>query len=389
MKRYFLVLAACALLSALTAGPALAGGGLLPIPQVAGPSPSNSTDQSNSAEAVNVPVLSGNNVALVNGGDQSSSVGTTQSQANVNTTDQSVGGTENGAPPKDGPVSPCGCGSEPSQGHPDDRSTTNQTDQSNSAEAVNVPVLSGNNVALVNDGSQSSSAGTTQEQGNANSTTQDGGGSSSNDTQQSNTADAVNVPVASGNNVVVLGGSHHCGCFGRKTGDDQTSSAGTTQKQANVATTSQPSSHGSKHPGSDNATQQSNDAEAINVPVASGNNVALVNDGNQTASAGTTQKQLNVSTTKQGASSPKPTHSGDTGRTGADTCANSGPGHCSKPEPKPCPKPEPKPCPKPEPKPCPKPEPCSSGSWQSRGCEPQRCDSHGRGRHECDGHRNN
>ena len=50
---------------------------------------------------------------------------------------------------------------------------------------------------------------------------------------------------------------------------------------------------------SGNYTGQENEAGAINVPIASGNNVALINTGDQRASAGTKQEQTNVNVTKQ------------------------------------------------------------------------------------------
>jgi hypothetical protein len=101
-KRYLPALvAACALLSAFAAGPALAGGGL-PIPPLVGQSVSNTTDQSNQAGAINVPIISGNNVSVLSNGDQSSSAGTDQDQTNVNATDQqaSQGGQSGSGDPE-------------------------------------------------------------------------------------------------------------------------------------------------------------------------------------------------------------------------------------------------------------------------------------------------
>jgi|SRR5690242_9097558 len=87
MKRTLVVLAsACAVLLTFGAGSAFAGG-LLPG---AGQSVTNGTSQSNKAVSVNVPILSGNNVALINGGSQTASAGTTQHQVNQNVTWQSV-----------------------------------------------------------------------------------------------------------------------------------------------------------------------------------------------------------------------------------------------------------------------------------------------------------
>ena len=72
MKHYLLVLAAaCVLLLALAASPAFAGGALPVDGSSQDQSVTNSTDQSNQAVAVNVPVASGNNVAVLSSGDQS------------------------------------------------------------------------------------------------------------------------------------------------------------------------------------------------------------------------------------------------------------------------------------------------------------------------------
>ena len=219
MKRTLMVLAAaCALLLTLGAGPAFADGLLPSLPSNTGQTVSNGTDQSNEAVAVNVPIASGNNVALINGGDQSASAGTSQSQENENATGQGV--SQSGG---------CGCSG--------DESVSNRTDQSNEALAVNVPIASGNNLALVNTGDQTASAGTTQTQENENATSQ-----------------------------------HVRQSSGRHSGSDQ---------QVR------------------NRTRQENEAYTANVPILSGNDGALVNCGHQDASAGTVQSQENENATWQ------------------------------------------------------------------------------------------
>jgi hypothetical protein len=158
MKRSIVVLASlCLFVLAVSAGPAFAGGVSSPCHRVLQvQSASNDTSQQNSAGAINVPIASGNNVAIINTGDQSASAGTTQEQVNLNKTTQLVG-----------QVADPGSGSAAQF-----QEAGNDTYQSNDAEAVNIPILSGNNVALINTGSQSSSAGVTQVQSNGNSTFQ-------------------------------------------------------------------------------------------------------------------------------------------------------------------------------------------------------------------------
>jgi hypothetical protein len=300
MKRYFVALAAaCALMLTLAAGPALAGG-LLPTLPAVGQTVSNVTNQSNEATAVNVPIVSGNNVALVNGGDQTASAGTTQEQSNQNATYQDADQSTQGSS-ADRSSGPCGCSEESGS---QDQSVSNETNQSNEATAVNVPIASGNNVALVNGGDQTASAGTTQEQSNRNATKQEADQSGS-------------------------------GSYG-KGGQEQEVS---------------------------NQTDQSNEATAVNVPIASGNNVALFNGGDQTASAGTTQKQENRNYTRQNADQ-------DT-RTWSDNRDEGKQGSYDRHESKPCPKPEPKPCPEPKPKPC-EPKPCQT--VEPKPCKPKPCD---------------
>jgi len=225
MKRFFGVLVStCALPAALSAAPALAGG-----PILGGGSQdqiiTNSTGQENEAGALNVPILSGNNVSVLSGGSQSSSTGVSQSQENENTTGQQASQTGS---------------SDPSQ----QQSVSNSTQQENEASAVNVPIASGNNVSILSSGSQSSSTGVSQQQENENTTkqwvSQRGSESKcpprpcdgqeqrvSNRTKQENEAYALNVPIASGNNVAVL--SKVC----------QASSTGVWQKQENENATRQ------------------------------------------------------------------------------------------------------------------------------------------------------
>jgi len=326
MQRYVVVLAAlCAVVAALAAGPASAGN---PLPSPAGgveQTVGNETNQSNEAGALNVPILSGNSVAGANGGDQTSSAGTTQDQTNLNATGQDASQTAGGAPAGTSQAygTSCGCSEQPSSGQ--EQTVSNETKQRNEAVAVNVPIASGNSVALVNTGDQTSSAGTSQEQTNANATSQDAdqakgayvkGGSYgsggqeqtvSNETKQRNEAVAINVPIASGNSVALV-----------NTGD-QTSSAGTDQQQKNVNVTRQDADQSGSGPSSDgryardpkgkgeqeqtvsNETKQRNEAVAINVPIASGNSVAVFNEGNQSSSAGTSQEQTNLNGTHQSA----------------------------------------------------------------------------------------
>jgi hypothetical protein len=205
-------------------------------------STSNATDQSNQAEAVDVPIASGNNVALLSKGSQTNSAGVEQNQLNANVTKQNA--VQTGSK-----HSRCKHGYAKSGSR---QKVENRTEQSNEAKAINVPVASGNNVALLSKGSKTNSAGVEKNQLNANATTQKAvqAGSSSrsirkhshckhehpkpaqeqkveNRTEQSNEAKAINVPIASGNNVALLDSS-------RCTRSAQTDSAGVTQKQANV-----------------------------------------------------------------------------------------------------------------------------------------------------------
>src|SRR5207245_1476982 len=150
--------------------------------------------------------------------DQTASAGTTQNQENENSTWEDANQSS-------APSHGCGCSSAP------DQSVANHTHQSNEAVSVNVPIASGNNVALISHGDQTASAGTTQDQENENTTSQhvaqsSAGGSGgdqqvSNRTRQENKAVSVNVPIASGNNVALVNCGH------------QDASAGTTQNQKN------------------------------------------------------------------------------------------------------------------------------------------------------------
>jgi hypothetical protein len=291
MKRCLLVLAALgALLLALAASPAFAGG-ILPSSN-AGQTVTNTTSQENEAGAANVPVASGNNVALVNGGNQTASAGTTQQQGNVNGTQQTA--SQAPAPHTTTPA-PCGCDSTGGQ------QVANRTSQENQAVAVNAPIASGNNVALYNGGSQSSSAGTTQQQGNANATgqsaTQSGSGGQSqtakNRTSQENEAGAINAPIASGNNVALVNTGDQRSSVGTTQKQGNANATGQSATQSG--------SGGGQSQTVKNRTKQENEAGAINVPIASGNNVALYNGGSQSSSAGTTQKQGNLNATDQSA----------------------------------------------------------------------------------------
>ena len=60
-----------------------------------------------------------------------------------------------------------------------------------------------------------------------------------------------------------------------------------------------PSQSGSQDQDVKNETEQENNAGAISVPIASGNNLAGYNGGDQNANAGTTQNQGNFNWTRQ------------------------------------------------------------------------------------------
>jgi hypothetical protein len=247
MKRFFGVLVvACALLPALAASPAVAGG--LPIggtPQQQ--SLTNSTNQENEAGAVNVPIASGNNVAILSEGSQSNSAGVSQNQENENTTNQHASQTGSACTTS---CTTSSCSDSCGRGCPDscsgqDQSVRNRTRQENEAFVVNAPVLSGNNVAILSEGSQWNSAGVSQNQENENSTEQHA--------SQSSTS-----------------GSCTC-CDGQ-------------------------------HQSVRNRTSQENEAFVVNAPVLSGNNVAVLSEGSQTNSAGVVQNQENENATRQGVS---------------------------------------------------------------------------------------
>jgi hypothetical protein len=382
MKRYIAVaVSTCAFVLALAAGPAFAGpSGGSPIPGQNG--------QSNTSILSNDPVLSGNSVALVNGGSQSSSADATAVQSNTSGASSSSGATtedpqtaepsdqpsgppdpnggsggqSNTAVPSNDPVASgnsvalvngggCGCdgGSQTSSADPtlvqvNDASSDSKggdpkqgDGQENVAVGSNDPVASGNSVALVNEGDQTSSASPTLVQVN---NSQQGGGASwskddckcqgskddSKGDGQKNVAVLSNDPVASGNSVALVNEG------------DQTSSADPTLVQVNS------SDQGGKKGDSKKDGGQKNVAVGSNDPVASGNSVALVNEGDQTSSVSPTLVQVNGS--DQG------------GKKGYST-EPQGPPQQKPCPPKPC---EQKPCPpKPcEQKPCP-PEPCKGG----------------------------
>jgi len=160
MKRFIgALVVACALATALAASPALAG-----LPLGGGGSQdqtvTSSTGQENEAGALNVPVLSGNNVSVLSGGSQSSSTGISQSQENENTTKQHVSqrGSDSKCPPR-----PC---------DRQEQTVSNRTKQENEAFALNAPIASGNNVAVLSKVCQTSSTGVWQKQENENATWQ-------------------------------------------------------------------------------------------------------------------------------------------------------------------------------------------------------------------------
>ncbi len=289
MKRYFVLVASvCALLLALAAGPAFAGTPQPPNPvQPTG----GNQGQSNTAILSNIPVLSGNSVAVINTGDQNSSANTNLSQVNQGQPVGKEGGSYGDGQPTQQPttdLAPNG----PSGGDGSDSS------QSNTAVLSNIPVASGNSVAVINGGQkgcgcdgndgggQTSSADTNLSQVN-----QSSGNGGSNDGGQSNTAVLSNIPVASGNSVAVV-----------NTGD-QTSSADTNLSQANQSSGhDQPGwdgkscrCQGGKKDGKSDGGGQSNTAVLSNIPVASGNSVAVINTGDQTSSANTNLSQVNQS----------------------------------------------------------------------------------------------
>ncbi len=404
MKRYFVLAASvCALVLALAAGPAFAG-----TPQPPNPVQPTGGDQgqSNTAILSNIPILSGNSVAVIDTGDQNSSANTNLSQVNNGQPVGKEGGSYGDGQPTQQPTT---------DSAPDGRDGTDSS-QSNTAVLSNIPVASGNSVAGINGGGngcgcdgkdgggQTSSADTNLSQVN-----QSSGNGGSNDGGQSNTAVLSNIPIASGNSVAVV-----------NTGD-QTSSADTNLSQVNQSSgQDQPRwdgkscrCQGGKEDGKSDGGGQSNTAVLSNIPVASGNSVALVNTGDQTSSANTNLSQVNQSSgqDKRGWDGKKGRKSDDGGQSNTAVVSNipvasgnsvalvntgdqtssantnltqvnqtsndkrhsdwdshgSKSKPCPKPEPKPCPKPEPKPCPKPEPKPC-EPKPCPP-----KPCEPKPC----------------
>ena len=266
MKRYLLVAAStCALVLALAAGPAFAGS---PNPPGA-PLPGGGSQ--NTALLTNDPVLSGNSVAGINTGDQTSSASPTATQTNGSSATDAA----------------------PALGKPggDDQS---QGGDQNVAILDNDPVASGNSVAVINTGSQSSSADPTLTQTNGGSGgSQDGldkpnggpdgcscGGDDRAKEGDRNVAILDNDPVASGNSVAVVNGGGGCGCQGGSTDDGQTSSADPTLTQTN---------------GDDGGSSKGDRNVAIldNDPVASGNSVAVINTGSQSSSADPTLTQTN------------------------------------------------------------------------------------------------
>ena len=181
MKRYLVVLAlACALVLAVGTSSAFAGD-LLPVPSQSSSQDqnvSNNTSQENTAVAISPTVLSGNNLALINGGDQKANAGTTQNQGNFNWTNQKAVQVaeqdrktgSSASKHYDKGKSECSCkkahSSGPSQRLEQDQDVKNRTEQENKAFAFSPTFLAGNNLALINKGDQSAWAGTTQNQGN-------------------------------------------------------------------------------------------------------------------------------------------------------------------------------------------------------------------------------
>jgi hypothetical protein len=198
---------------------------------------------------VNVPILSGNNVAILSKGRQYNSAGVEQNQANLNVTKQEASQTGTG-----GNDSFWKHDSSSSQ----EQSVRNSTRQENEAWAVNVPILSGNNVAILSQGRQYNSAGVEQNQVNVNYTKQDASqtGSSPKQVYEKRTYEKT---------------YSRCDEHG-KGGEKQSVS---------------------------NYTSQENEASALNVPILSGNNLALLSYGRQSNSAGVGQNQANVNFTKQ------------------------------------------------------------------------------------------
>src|SRR5205807_2691606 len=112
---------------------------------------------------------SGNNVAVLSKGNQSNSAGVSQNQLNVNITkqDASQKGSSNGG------ASSRKANSKKSDESGQNQSVRNSTDQENEAGAINVPIASGNNIAILSKGKQSNSAGVSQNQANLNFTKQE------------------------------------------------------------------------------------------------------------------------------------------------------------------------------------------------------------------------
>ena len=352
MKRYFvLAVSVCALMLALAAGPAFAG-----TPQPPNPIQPTGGDQgqSNTAILSNIPIASGNSVAVINTGDQNSSANTNLSQVNQGQPVGKEGGSYGDGQPTQQPTTDSAPNG-PSGGDGSDSS------QSNTAVLSNIPVASGNSVAVINGGQngcgcdgQDGGGQTSSADTNLSQTNQSSGNGGSDGDSQSNTAVLSNIPIASGNSVAVV-----------NTGD-QTSSADTNLSQTNQSSgNGQPGwdgkdcrCQGGKKDGKSDDGGQSNTAVLSNIPVASGNSVALVNTGDQNSSANTNLTQVNQQSSGQDKRGSKWEPKG------------SKPKPCVKPEPKPCPKPEPKPCPKPEPKPCNEQKP----PCPPKPCEPKPCD---------------
>ncbi len=167
--------------------------------------------ESNTAVLSNDPVASGNSVALINGGGCNCDGGNQTSSADPTLTQTNAGSSDSQDNYESKSSDGCRCSGD-KQG--DDKS--NRGDK-NVAILSNDPVASGNSVALINTGDQSSSADPTLTQTNS------GGKSKGGD---KNIAILSNDPVASGNSVALI-----------NTGN-QSSSADPTLTQTNSGDTS-------------------------------------------------------------------------------------------------------------------------------------------------------
>ena len=321
----------------------------------------NSTEQTNTADAVSATVLSGNNVqvGLVNeAGDQSAGSDASPSQENENATAQQA--SQQASQEQTGGDSCCHGSTGQEQDASQSQTVDNSTRQENKATALAVTALSGNNVQAgglnkAGDQTATSTARPTQENENVTSQRADQRAS------QEQT------------------GGDSC-CHG-STGQEQDASQSQTV---------------------DNSTRQENKATALAVTALSGNNVqaaALNKAGDQTATstARPTQENENVTSQRadQRASQEQNDGCGDGCRAGHEHAHTHGHGHDPSPPThehahahghEPCPpRHEPKPCPpRHEPKPCPpehEHEPCPP-RHEPKPCPPRPCRDHAQRRHD-------